>query len=278
MERFSRDGLTFDVSDHGPADGRLVVALHGFPEDRHCWTGIAGRLAETGHRVLAPDQRGYSPGARPSGRRNYVVTELVADVLAMADAAGAERFDVIGHDWGAVVSWALAARHPDRVRSLTALSVPHTRAFVESTWHGPQLLRSWYMLAFQVPVLPEATMRRIGTDRAVQGLTAAGCSPADARRFAARFAEPGAMTGPINWYRALPFAVSDPLPDVAVATLYVWGDRDRFVTRWAAEHCGRFVSGPYRFEPLPGFSHFLPTEAPDVVTALFLDHLASTEA
>ena len=275
MDSFTRDGLTFDVSDDGPAAGRVVIALHGFPEDRLCWTGIAAQLAAAGHRVLAPDQRGYSPGARPAGRRAYVIEELTADVLALADQVGAERFDVMGHDWGAAVAWTLAARHPERIRTLTALSVPHTRSFLEATWHGPQLLRSWYMLAFQAPALPEAVFQRIGTERAVRALQDAGLDAGDATRFAARFAQPGAMTGPINWYRAIPFAISDPLPPVTTPTLYVWGDRDRFVTRWAADNCARFVTGPYRYEPLAGLSHFLPTEAADRVGPMVVEHLAA---
>lgn len=275
MDTFSRDGLTFDVSDDGPADGRVVIALHGFPEDRLCWTGISAQLAAAGYRVLAPDQRGYSPGARPVGRRAYVLEELTADVLALADSVGARRFDVMGHDWGAAVAWTLAARHPDRIRSLTALSVPHTRSFLEAFWHGPQLLRSWYMLAFQIPTVPEAVFARAGSERAAAALIREGLDAEDARRFSTRFTQPGAMTGPINWYRGIPFEITRPTAAITAPTLYVWGDRDRFVTPWAARNCHRFVTGPYRFVELPGMSHFLPTEAAEQVGPMVIEHLAA---
>ena len=112
VEQFTNDGLTFDVTDTGAPDGRAVILLHGFPEDRACWSAVGSRLAGAGYRALAPDQRGYSPGARPEGRSAYKVSSLTGDILALADAAGCDRFDVVGHDWGGGVAWDLAARHP----------------------------------------------------------------------------------------------------------------------------------------------------------------------
>src|SRR5687768_14694528 len=118
MESFSRSGLRFRVADHGPGDGPAVVLLHGFPGSATTWDGVVRALVGQGLRVLVPDQRGYSPSARPPGRRPYRLPELVADVLALADAAGLGAVHLAGHDWGAVVSWAVAAAHPQRVRSL----------------------------------------------------------------------------------------------------------------------------------------------------------------
>lgn len=275
MRSFTRDGLVFDVSDDGPADGRPVIALHGFPEDRHCWDAITAQLVGAGHRVLAPDQRGYSPGARPPGRRPYSLGELTGDVLALADTAGADRFDLVGHDWGAVVAWDVAGRHPDRVRTLTALSVPHPRAVRDAALHSTQLLHSWYMLAFQLPFVPEWSMRIMGPERCADALRRDGLDDRSARRYAGRLADPRATTGPINWYRALPFGAGDPPPPVRVPTLYVWGERDHYLTRHSAEHCGRYVEGPFRLEILPGGSHWLPSTAADRVGPLLLDHLAA---
>lgn len=275
VQSFTRSGLTFEVSDDGPAGGRVVIALHGFPEDRHCWKPLTAGLTDGGYRVLAPDQRGYSPGARPAGRSAYRAPELAADVLALADEAGARRFDLVGHDWGAAVAWELAARHPDRVRSLTALSVPHTRAFLDAMVHSRQLLSSWYMLVFQLPALPELAMRRAGADRAAHMLERDGLDAGSAQRYAQTMVTPGEMTGRLNWYRAIPFAARNPLPAVHVPVLYVWGDGDHYVTPWAAERCGHYVEAPYRFEILPGASHWLPSAAPERVAPLLLDHLAS---
>lgn len=278
MEQYTHEGLLFDVSDTGPADGRVVVLLHGFPEDRHCWTDLTAALVGADYRVLAPDQRGYSPGARPAGRRAYTVDRLAGDVQALAAVAGADRFDVVGHDWGAVVAWYLAGRHPERVRSLTALSVPHTQAFLGAMLRSSQLAHSWYMAFFQIPGLPEWGLRRAGEARFVAQMQRSGLDEASARRYAARATAPGAMTGPLNWYRAIPLSARNGLGQVTVPTLYVWGDRDQFVTRVAAERCGRYVDGPYRFVPLAGATHWLPSGSAGEVGPLLLEHLAGVPA
>lgn len=278
VERFTNEGLTFDVTDTGPPDGRAVILLHGFPEDRECWSPVASRLAAAGYRALAPDQRGYSPGARPEGRSSYKVSSLTGDVLALADAAGCERFDVVGHDWGGGVAWDLAARHPSRVSTVTVLSTPHPQALIGSMLRSSQLLHSWYMAFFQLPAVPEAIFRISGGRQMEASLRRSGLDAASAARYSERFSQPGAMTGPINWYRALPFSGRDRAPAVKVPTLYVWSDGDRFLTRKAADLTARFVEGPYRFEVLPGESHWLPTGAPDRVSELLLEHLGAHPA
>ncbi len=275
MHHYVRNGLTFDVTDDGPTDGRVVILLHGFPEDRQCWSAVIPKLTEVGWRVLAPDQRGYSPGARPKGRRAYAIGELALDVLALADVAGAERIDVVGHDWGAAVGWELAARHAARIRTLTSLTVPHPRAMQDAMLRSKQLLRSWYMLFFQLPSIPELAMRAAGTERAARALQQDGLDPDTALRYARRMQQRGAMTGPLNWYRAIAFGAGSPTPKVDVPTLYVYADRDRYLTRYAAERTGRYVNGPYRFEVLEGMSHWLPTAAADRVSGLIREHLAA---
>ncbi len=278
METYTHDGLTFDVSDHGPADGRVVILLHGFPEDRRCWDPLLTPLLGAGYRVLSPDQRGYSPGARPHGRRNYTLDLLAGDVLALADAAGAsaDRFDLVGHDWGAAVAWHLAGSRPDRVRSLTALSVPHSRALLDATVRGPQLVRSWYMLFFQLPWAPEAIFRLVGVDRLAARLERSGLDQPSARRYAARAATPSSIVGALNWYRALPLQRGERAEPVTVPTLYLWGRGDRFITRVAAERCGRHVVGPFRFVPIDEATHWLPSAYPVEVAPALLAHLSAT--
>lgn len=277
MRTFTRDDLVFDVTDAGPAEGRVVIALHGFPEDRQCWSRLIGPLTKGGYRVLAPDQRGYSPGARPKGRRAYDTTNLRDDVLALADTAGAERFDVVGHDWGGFVAWDLAARNPERVRSCTALSVPHPSAYRDVALTSTQLLHVWYALAFQVPFLPELAFKAIGTERGAGILRGGGLDAETAAHYASRFSQPDAIRGPIDWYRALPFDLRDPSPDVSqVPTLFMWGEGDRYTIRPAALACARHVSAPYRFEIVRGASHWLPTAAADRVAPALLEHLGST--
>jgi len=272
MERFTNDGFSFDVTDTpGKDGGQVAVLLHGFPEDRHCWDAVTPALAEAGYRVLAPDQRGYSPGARPRARRAYTLSRLAGDVLAMADAAGVRRFHVVGHDWGAALAWYVAGHHPDRTISLTALSVPHPEAFLRALVTSSQAVRSWYMAFFQTPGVPERILSRRGGEPMRERLIRSGLDEPTARRYAARHAE---MRGPLNWYRAIPFAMRERTAAIEVPTLYVWSDRDPFIARRSAELCGDHVTGPYRFEVVPGASHWLPTEEPERVSGLLVDHFA----
>lgn len=276
MDTFTRGTLRFDVTELGPGDGVPVLLLHGFPQTAASWEPVARRLAAAGYRVLAPDQRGYSAGARPEGRRAYRVEELVDDVLALADAAGADTVHVVGHDWGAVVAWALAALYPDRVRTLTAVSVPHPAAFVRAMATSRQGVLSWYMYFFQLPAVAERLLGRPG------GLAAAarraGQSPERARRDEAALAAKGglrpALTGAINWYRAMPFWEHKGLGlTVGTPTLLVWSDGDVAISRAAVDGTPRWVTGPYRLEVLSGVSHWIPDETPDRLADLVLEHV-----
>jgi pimeloyl-ACP methyl ester carboxylesterase len=148
-------GLVFHALAAGPPTGELVVLLHGFPQTSACWTRVLATLAGAGYRAVAPDQRGYSPGARPTTIQAYRMSELVADVLAIADRLGAETFHLVGHDLGGVVAWRLAGRHPERVATLAAISTPHPRAFSRALVAGTQALRSAYIPVFRLPRLPE---------------------------------------------------------------------------------------------------------------------------
>ena len=272
LTSFTSDGLTFDVRDEGPLDGPVVVALHGFPQTSASWAGVGPPLVAAGFRVLAPDQRGYSPGARPQDVRSYALAAVVGDALALADAAGADRFHVVGHDWGAAVGWALAGQHPDRVATLTAVSVPHPGSLVRA-FAGSQALRSWYMLMFQVPGLAERLFR--ARDGAVVRRMLSGTGMPDPEPSVRLLADPQAATATLNWYRALRLPGNLRARRTAVPTLYVWSDRDTALGRRAAEGTAAFVDGPYRFVVLPGVSHWVPEERPAELAALLLEHLAA---
>ncbi|SDR76435.1 Pimeloyl-ACP methyl ester carboxylesterase [Friedmanniella luteola] len=272
LTSFTSGNLTFDVRDEGPLDGPVVVALHGFPQTSACWSGVIPPLVAAGHRVLAPDQRGYSPGARPSDVASYATARLAGDVLALADAAGADRFHLVGHDWGAAVGWTLAGRHADRVASFTAVSVPHPAALARAL-RGTQALRSWYMAAFQVPGLAERVFRARGGDVVRRLLTRSGLP--DPEPSVRLLADPAAATGTVNWYRALRLPGNLRAGRTRVPTLYVWSDRDVALGRRAAEGTAAFVDGPYRFVVLAGVSHWVPEERPAELAALLLEHLAA---
>ena len=275
LTSYRHEGLTFDVRDLGPSDGEVVLLLHGYPETKESWDAVAPPLADAGYRVLAPDQRGYSPGARPKGRRAYAIGHLMGDVLALADEAGASRFHVVGHDWGGVVAWALGTNHPDRLASLTSLATPHPSAFARSLVTSTQLLRSWYVLFYQLPLLPELSSAR-GPGRSLfhRALVRSGLSPERADRYVDLLAA-GAAGPAVNWYRALPFAPASTFGTIAVPTLYVYAGLDFALSRAAADATERFVSADYRYVVLDGASHWLPEESPDEVTPTILDFLRS---
>jgi pimeloyl-ACP methyl ester carboxylesterase len=276
VDSYRRGPLRFDVVDSGPAAGAAIVLLHGFPQWASSWSRVTPRLVAAGFRVLAPDQRGYSPGARPPGRRAYRLSTLAEDVVALLDAAGVQRAHVVGHDWGGAVAWALGMWHPDRLASLTALSTPHPAALLRALVTSGQLVRSWYMAAFQVPALPERLFvlsTAAGRERLVRALVDTGQSADRAREDVDRLTSPGALTAALNWYRAMPLNSPRGMRRVTVPTLYVWSTGDRFLGRAAAESTARWVDGPYRFEVLMGANHWLPDQHPDAVADLVTEHV-----
>jgi pimeloyl-ACP methyl ester carboxylesterase len=274
VQSFRRDGMIFDVRDAGPADGEPVVLLHGFPQDSTAFARLTPLLNATGLRTLAPDQRGYSPGARPVGRSHYRLRETVDDVLALLDAAGLESAHVVGHDWGGGVAWALAAWHPERVRTLTALSTPHPAALQRAVLSSDQGLRSYYMGLFQVPLLPER-MLLAGEGAALRRALLRGGLPAEAvDHYVRRMREPGALTAALNWYRALPLSMRQPVGTVRVPTLHVWSTGDAFLGRAATEASAAHVDAPYRLEVLDDVPHWIPELAPERVAELLTAHVS----
>lgn len=276
MESYNRDGLIFDVRDAGPPDGPVVVLLHGFPQRNDSWDAVIDRLTAAGYRCLAPNQRGYSPGARPSRRRDYRLSELVADVGALIDASGARKVHLVGHDWGAAVAWGVAAEMPERLATVSPVSVPHLGAFLKSFVTSGQGLASWYMGFFQLPWLPEWLMRRGDGAMAAKTLRRSGQTAAAAQRDARAMTEPGAMTGGLNWYRGVPLSdIRASIRRISVPTMYVWSDRDIALKAKAARNTARYVDAEYRFEVMPGVSHWIPDVEPDRLADLLLDWFAA---
>jgi pimeloyl-ACP methyl ester carboxylesterase len=265
-------GLTFDVRFTGPDDGPPVFLLHGFPETSLSWTQVAPQLAEAGLRVVAPDQRGYSPGARPTGVAAYATDLLVADVVGLADSLGIASFDVVGHDWGAVVAWLVAAAHPERVRSLTAVSVPHLRAYNDALRHDPdQRQKGAYLQVFRQEGRAEELLLADGARRLV-AIYGDAVPTALAVRYVAHLAEPGALTAALGWYRAMTAELASA-PRTVVPTTFVWGAHDQAIGRVPAEACGDFVDADYRFVELSDIGHWVPEQAPDALAAAVLDRV-----
>lgn len=267
----SREGLVLDVLDSGPLDGPPVVLLHGFPQRAASWAAVSTRLHEAGLRTLALDQRGYSPGARPAGVRPYGLAHLVGDAAALVAQVGG-RAHVVGHDWGANVAWALAASRPDLVVSLTALSVPHPRAFTGSLRHLDQARRSWYVAGFQVPRLPE---RMLAGPRGAAAMRASGMDDAMVATYQRDVVEAGALPYAVNWYRALRHRQRGGFGrPVRVPTTYVWSDHDTALGRHGALACADHVEADYTFRTVEGASHWLVDQHPDVVADAVLDRVS----
>jgi pimeloyl-ACP methyl ester carboxylesterase len=252
-------GLTFDVHEGGPADGAPVLLLHGFPQDHREFDLILPRLHAAGLRTYALDQRGYSPGARPAAVADYRLDEPTADAIAVLDELGVAKAHVIGHDWGASVAWQLAAQHPDRVSTLTAVSVPHPRGLAVALRNQPsQKLRFAYMGVFRSR---GAERLLLGADGAVLRRMMRAIGPR-AALYATAMREPGRLTAALNWYRALSSGQLATLGKVTVPTTYVWSDGDPAIGRPAALATATWVQADYRFVTLRGIGHWVPEEAP----------------
>ncbi|NIL85161.1 Epoxide hydrolase A [Rhodococcus fascians] len=261
IARYTHDGLEFDVLDQGPLDGPIVLLLHGFPERAASWSAVMNELNEAGFRTIAPDQRGYSPGARPKRRRDYRVGALVDDVVALIDEIGAP-VHLVGHDWGAMIAWVTAGRRPDLVSSLTAFSVPHPGSFMTALLTSRQILHSWYFAFFQLPVLPEKWMTRPG-QRAEKWYEKSGMNADDLERTRTDIVDYGALPFAVTWYRGLPF--SNPGVGrlrITVPTSMVWSDGDTFIGRSAIERAQQYVDARYTLTVLAGVTHWIPTQAP----------------
>src|SRR4051794_4330182 len=269
--------LTFDVRADGPENGPPVLLLHGFPETSLSWAAVTPLLTTAGMRVYAPDQLGYSPGARPAEVGAYSTPNLAQVTADLMTALDAPQAHVVGHDWGANVAWALGAWHPDRVLSLTAVSVPHPAAYTAAFRADPeQKERSGYIRLFWQEGKAEEVLLADGARRLrrMLGTEAETGVPAEAvDEYVAVLSAPGALTAALNWYRAMS---SGPRVDpVGVPTTYVWSDGDVAIGRVAAEGCAAHVTGDYRFVALPGVTHWIPEQAPDQLAAAILDRVAS---
>lgn len=259
----------FDLELHGPPAGRPVVLLHGFPETAACWRPVAEMLAEHGIRTVSPNQRGYSPGARPLAVADYAMENLVADVIGLLDVLGVERVDLVGHDWGAAVAWAAAGMRPDRVRSLTAVSTPHPAAFGRAlSRDGEQRQKSAYIELLQREGVAEKAL--LDNDgRRLRGVFGDDVPPDLVAEHLAALSDPAALTGALNWYRAMGRWAGDDQP-TRVPTTYIWGAQDQALGRAGAHACGDHVSADYRFVELPDVGHWIPEQRPEVIVAEIL--------
>jgi pimeloyl-ACP methyl ester carboxylesterase len=276
-ETVRANGLRFHVAACGAGD-RLALCLHGFPESWYSWRSQMPLLARRGYRVWAPDMRGYGDTERPAGREAYAIERLMDDVAALIDASGCTSVTLIGHDWGAIVAWYFAMRRVRPLERLVIMNVPHPAPMERAARHGRQLARSWYVLFFQLPWLPEMLLGARHC-RAVGDLI--GRSAVDKSRFPESVlrvfrdsaAQPGALTAMLNYYRALVVGGGGRrqrllgYPRIEVPTLMVWGEIDVALGKETTYGTEAFVAD-LTLRYLPNVSHWVQQEAPEQVNAI----------
>lgn len=265
-QRIAIDGVDLNVIVEG--QGPDVLLVHGFPDDHQVWRHQIPALVQAGYRVIAPDTRGCGDSAVPPRVADYRIDRLVDDLIGVLDALGVKKVKLVGHDWGAVIAWWLCMRHPERVERYAALSVGHLSAYAR----GPlmQKLKGWYIAFFQLRGLAEWALR------AGQWWLLRRFSrfPSEAPRWIAQLGRPGRLTAAINYYRAnIALVIPRALPTVRVPVMGVFSTRDAFLVEQQMLDTPRYLTGPWRYECLPGVSHWMQLEAPDHVSALLLDYL-----
>ncbi len=261
-------GIEYEVT----GEGRPVVLLHGFPDSGRLWRHQVPALAAAGFKVIVPDLRGYGRSDKPAAVNAYTMDLLVGDVLAVLDAAGADRAHVVGHDWGAGVAWATALMAADRVEHLVAMSVGHPATFFAEGFE--QYEKSWYMLLFQFTGIAEQWLS--ADDWA--NFRAWGRHP-DTDAAIAELEANGSLNPGLNYYRAnipperfLPSGGLQP-PPIQAPTMGVWSSGDFALTEGQMTRSAGHVAGPWRYERLDGPGHWMQIEAPDAVNRLLLDFL-----
>jgi pimeloyl-ACP methyl ester carboxylesterase len=265
------NGQTFEVAVCGEGDD-LALCLHGFPEHALSWREQLPVLARLGYRAWAPNQRGYGQSSRPKKVSDYDMENLMADVAGLIDASGAKRTVLIGHDWGAVVAWAFAARQVRPLDALIIMNVPHPMCYLSRLWRSSQIFKSWYIYFFQLPWLPEWLLSRRNA-RAVSAMVLRSSSnrqnfPRDLLDIFQQNAQtPGAATAMVNWYRAMfrrglrrRGGVRQDFPLIHTRTLMIWGEEDVALDKSTTYGTDRYVTD-LTLRYLPGVSHWVQQDA-----------------
>ncbi|MEM9459204.1 MAG: alpha/beta hydrolase [Myxococcota bacterium] len=290
--------LVFQARAAGPEGGELVVLLHGFPTTSYAFEPQLRALGSAGYRAVAPDLRGYSPGARPDEVQDYALVELAGDVVAMADELCADRFHLVGHDWGAAIGWLVSGFFGDRVSSFTAISIPHPAAFQRAMLDPAtgQLQASQYAsflrsegaaarLLAEDAALLRALYGQDGAEDVVEvfgdvDLSGPGRLPdAHVAEYLDIVGDASTLDRALHYYRANWGGLEDPETSldglvVQSPTLYIWGDRDFSVTRAAAEGSADFVVGSsYELLVRPGAGHWIPELDADWLTDVISAHI-----
>ncbi|MBM6615869.1 alpha/beta hydrolase [Desemzia sp. RIT804] len=273
------NGITLHVAQKGPADGELILLLHGFPEFWYGWCKQITYLADQGFRVWAPDQRGYNLSDKPDKVSDYHIEHLAADVAGLIKASGKEKVFLVGHDWGGIVAWRVAREYPDLLHKLVILNAPHEAAMKEQVLHHPfQILKSSYIGFFQLPGVPERLFSVSGWKPATKALKATSqkgtFSEAELDEYRTAWSQPRAMHSMINWYRALVrYSSNQTVPSrVTVPTFLIWGAKDQFLGQELANKSLEFCDNG-RGRLIGEATHWVQHEEAEQVNQWMLDFI-----
>ena len=280
---FHINGIALHVVLAGPASGKPLVFLHGFPEFWFAWRLQIDYFVSSGYRLIIPDQRGYNLSDKPAGIASYSIDLLAKDVVGVLDNVTDSKAFVVGHDWGAAVTWYLAARYSDRIGRAAMLSIPHPRIFINNLIKNPaQLRRSWYLFFFQLPWLPEFVLRTRDWAllvRALRDTSPPGVfSDADLEQYKKSWAKKDALTAMLNWYRAAllrpsKFAIDPEASRVKVPALLIWGKNDQFAGEAMARESLQYCDDGH-LEMFKTAGHWVQHEEPTRVNDLLSQFFA----
>jgi pimeloyl-ACP methyl ester carboxylesterase len=268
------NGIKLHVMEAGPADGPMILFLHGFPEFWYAWRKQLQFFADKGYLVVAPDQRGYNLSDKPEGIASYKIDELAKDIIGLIDAYGRKQVNLVGHDWGASVSWWVALKYPERIRKLVILNVPHPKVMAKNIFTNvEQMKKSWYIFYFQIPGAVDKLAKATNYEWVLQMITTSAnpgaFTPAELEEYRKAFSQPGAFTAMVNWYRAMVQTQQVPPAsfDVTMPMIFMWGEEDvAMLTEMADQSMAYCKQG--KLIKMPGVSHWIQHEQADKVNAI----------
>ena len=278
FEYIETNGITLHVAVTGPKDGELVILLHGFPDFWYGWRKQIEMLTEAGYRVAVPDQRGYNKSDTPKGKKAYVINELKQDVIGLIKHFKRKDAVIIGHDWGGAVGWHLVSTHPEFVQKFIAINIPHMGVFPKALLKTPsQLIRSLYMVFFQIPILPEKILSGRdfkNTAEVLKGSSRDGTfTENDIKEYKQAWSKPGALSGMLNWYRAISSSMKHISKEkIEVPVKIIWGEQDRFLSKRLAEESLKFINAA-SVTWIKDATHWVNQEEADIVNKEILKFL-----
>lgn len=273
------NGIKLHALQDGEGNEELIIFLHGFPENSYAWHQQLPFFAAQGFHALAPDQRGYNLSRKPKGIKPYIIDHLVADIATWIKQLTPQKVILVGHDWGGGVGWALAAKHPELVKKLVIMNMPHLAVMKKHLRSNfKQMLKSWYVAFFQLPILPELACRfqnyRFLTSSLIRTANKNTFTSEEINIYKNAWQQPYALTAMINWYRAFIFDATRNYSDITVPTLIIWGKKDATLSAAMAKDSeARCTNG--KLVMIDDATHWLHHEKPEVVNQLILDFVRS---